>query len=111
MTKPSQAPPAAPSWAIRAWTYPRTWPPQDIYVELASGLITKHPFTEGALTKVLKLIMTESKNAPPLNGKRETKEPVPVKRIARGKVIKPATDLPQSQVDAASNFLKKTGRL
>lgn len=102
--------PLAPAWSIRVWTYPRVWPPTDIYCELAAGLVVKYPYTEGALSKVLKLIMAESRNGQPLaKGKKGTALPVPVKRTR--KPSKPAPELPQDQLDSMSKFLKKTGRI
>lgn len=103
----------APPWAIKIWTYPRTWPPQDIYVELATGLVTKHSCTEGALTKVLKLIALEAKNQSPLaNGKSsKTKSPVPVKRGRKGLTQAEQTDIQPDVLEKFQSFLKKTGRI
>lgn len=62
----------SPSYACRIW-HDR----QAIYIELASGLITKFDKTEGALSKVLGLLVRESR---PTAKPSHAKVPVEVKR-------------------------------
>ncbi len=50
----------SPSYSCRIWHDQGA-----IYIELASGLITKFDKTEGALSKVLKLLDRESRNQSP----------------------------------------------
>lgn len=68
--KPSSS---APSYACRLWHDRNA-----IYVELASGLITKFDKTEGALSKVLGLLVRESR---PTAKPSRAKTPVEVKRV------------------------------
>ncbi len=63
----------SPSYACRIWHDRGA-----IYVELASGLITRFDKTEGALSKVLGLLVRESR---PSAKPSRAKTPVPVKRI------------------------------
>lgn len=89
MTKDSHA----PSYACRIW-HDR----QAIYVELASGLITRFDKTEGALSKVLGLLVRESR---PSAKPSRAKTPVEVKRVK-----------PEVTIEArnrASDILKKKG--
>lgn len=62
----------APSYSCRIWHDRGA-----IYIELASGLITKFDRTEGALSKVLKLLEKESR---PTAKPSRAKFPVEVKR-------------------------------
>lgn len=90
--KPSSS---APSYACRLW-HDR----QAIYIELASGLITKFDKTEGALSKVLGLLVRESR---PTAKPSRAKVPVEVKR-----------DKPLVTLEARSkamDILKKRGLL
>lgn len=63
----------APSYACKLW-HDR----QAIYVELASGLITKFDKTEGALSKVLALLVRESR---PTARPSKAKFPIEPKRL------------------------------
>jgi hypothetical protein len=65
----------SPSYSCRIWHDRGA-----IYVELASGLITKFDKTEGALSKVLKLLDRESRNQP-TNGRSRATFPMEPKRV------------------------------
>lgn len=98
MTKP-KAESHAPSYSCRIWHDRNA-----IYVELASGLITKFDKTEGALSKVLKLLERESRNAGPLaNGKSKARLPI------QPKPAKPLVS--NEERDEAFDILKKKGLL
>lgn len=89
----------APSYSCRIW-HDRG----GIYIELASGLITKFDRTEGALTKVLKLLDRESRNqSPRTNGK--SKAILPIKSTP----LKPSVS-PEERSTALA-MLKKKGYL
>lgn len=62
----------SPSYACRIWHDRNA-----IYIELASGLITRFDKTEGALSKVLGLLVRESR---PTAKPSRAKVPVEVKR-------------------------------
>ena len=62
----------APSYSCRIWHDRGA-----VYVELASGMITKFDKTEGALSKVLKLLERESR---PTARPSKAKVPMEVKR-------------------------------
>lgn len=70
MTKPQSN---APSYSCRLWHDRGA-----IYVELANGLITKFDKTEGALSKVLGLLVRESR---PTARPSKAKTPMEVKRV------------------------------
>jgi hypothetical protein len=63
----------SPSYSCRIW-HDRA----AIYVELACGMITRFDKTEGALSKVLKLLERESR---PTAKPSKAKMPMPAKRI------------------------------
>lgn len=84
---------SAPSYACRIWHDRNA-----IYIELASGLITRFDKTEGALSKVLGLLVRESR---PTAKPSRAKVPVEVKR-----------DKPLVTIEARSkamDILKKRG--
>ncbi len=83
----------SPSYACRIW-HDRS----AIYVELASGLITKFDKTEGALSKVLKLLEKES---------RPTARPSKAKFPIEPKRLKP--EVTTEARDKAMNILKRKG--
>ena len=83
----------SPSYACRIW-HDRG----SIYVELASGLITKFDKTEGALSKVLGLLVRESR---PSAKPSRAKTPVEVKRL------KP--EVTTEARNKASDILRKKG--
>lgn len=89
----SKAESNSPSYACRIW-HDR----QAIYVELASGLITRFDKTEGALSKVLGLLVRESR---PTAKPSRAKTPVEVKRV------KPLVTLEERS--RAMDILKKKG--
>lgn len=77
----------------------RLWHDREaLYVELASGLITKFPFTEGGLSKVLKLLRQESLNAP-ANGHS-------MERLPKLKAPVPKPNFTEAQREAAKNILR-----
>lgn len=83
----------SPSYACRLW-HDRG----SIYVELASGLITKFDKTEGALSKVLGLLVRESR---PTARPSRAKTPIDVKRV------KP--EVSNEAKDRAMTILKRKG--
>lgn len=83
----------SPSYACRLWHDRGA-----IYVELASGLIQKFDKTEGALSKVLGLLVRESR---PTAKPSRAKTPVEVKRV------KP--EVTTEAKDRAMNILKRKG--
>lgn len=87
----------APSYACRIW-----FDTQFLYVEFASGLISKFAFTEGALSKVLKLLKRENRDqSPRINGKSKARFPIEPKR-AKPEVTKP-------EAERALELLKRKG--
>lgn len=83
----------SPSYSCRIW-HDRS----AIYIELANGLITKFDKTEGALSKVLKLLERES---------RPTAKPSRAKTPMEPKRDKPLVTLEERS--RASEILKKKG--
>lgn len=87
----------APSYSCRIWHDRGA-----IYTELASGLIQKHDKTEGALSKVLKLLERESRNqSPRTNGKSKPTFPTAPRRTT--------SVAPSADVDKATEMLKRKG--
>ena len=89
----------APSYSCRIWHDRNA-----IYVELASGLITKFDKTEGALSKVLRLLEKESRNqSPRTNGKSIAKLPF------KAKPAKPTVEVSDENRLKAMEVLKRKG--
>lgn len=90
----------APSYACKLW-HDR----QAIYVELASGLITKFDKTEGALSKVLGLLVRESRpTAKPSRARVPTTKDGAFVEVKR---VKP--EVTTEAKDRAMNILKRKG--
>jgi hypothetical protein len=95
----------APSFSAKVWL-DKVQNVEGLYVELACGLITRFEFTEGGLTKVLKLLRKERPTiVAKSNGVSKPTLPMAAKKVTRGKLTTATTE----EADKALDFLKKRG--